>query len=207
MNQASSTAHLIESDSPALAGLLRRTVANDYSLLAVIYQLAAGNCSSDQPEIRREPGVSFNPRSARICQIAISDGQLRAPTEIAAVMLSCCAIGSLSGEILQILPPDFSQALETAQAVHELLGLQLLDPSNVVITIAQSHLLDAARHLHMRTTDLATNEAAYATLVTAAEVINSRYKNSLLSRKIELSLSRALPLIRLDPQRGHLNVQ
>lgn len=120
-------------DSPQLAGHLRRFFSEmDRQALADIYK-DVWKCGGCLDEVLREPGVSFNPKPARLCCLLIQEGDVRDAELLSITLLSCVPRNSPK------LIPDSASAIRCRQTPID----TRLEPLYVV------HDIDILRHAHM----------------------------------------------------------
>ena len=139
-------------DSPALAQALRRASFSqlERSWLADLYTLTAIHGGLEEPELRREPGVRYNPRPARLCQLLLQEGKVRQAEELAAAILLCsdreldCRSPSAQTRSASSLRQEVRGVLTSKNAARASLPGQ---------RIALASALDTSRHLHMRELD------------------------------------------------------
>jgi len=152
MAQIEQTHHIgeLRSDSPGLyRTLLRRMGKEGFARVERAYAEAARCGALEEAPVLRDPGASFNPKPARICQILVAELSEFRELVLSASMLSC-----VSPE--KMVPiPLLSEEQAVALLVHEWLsGKHRRSTSVVVERISLALKLDQLRHLHMTGLDL-----------------------------------------------------
>lgn len=127
----------IQKDSPQLNGLFGRTFSpDDANLLRIAYQTAWEFGGTEHPQLIREPGVSFNPRSARVASLLIQEGGVTNLEVLSAAILGCA-----SHIPLNKVPENIRQLFLAVQ--------NGADQSLETELIFAARQLDTLRHLHM----------------------------------------------------------
>ena len=114
-------------DEPAL-----QVLTDDYDRVVA----AGGN---DEEGIKREEGVSFNRRIARILSLVTKEGGCRNLSDLRVAMYACATRD-------EIVPDEevLAAKVRQARAVFE-----VERPEGVAATVAAAIILDAVRHMHM----------------------------------------------------------
>jgi hypothetical protein len=148
--------------------------------LSTAYRFSFENGGTNEQPIKREEGVSFNPRPARICQILLQDAQERDLQALCAALLVTLA------RIETVPPEELQQALEVAQNARRFLS-ERTQVDACAERVALSYHLDNLRHLHM--TDLPL-ESPRAALQRTSEILSriQHEQNGRLSEMIKTSL-------------------
>lgn len=135
--------------APGLFGRLSRIMSpEDLSLLDSGFLVASNQGALLEPHLTREPGASFNPYPARICEILAKESGVKDTRTLLAAMFSCALINSTS-----VVAEDFAEALELATAVSKsFINRVAITSDQSAINILNALVLDHLRHLHM--TDL-----------------------------------------------------
>lgn len=146
---------ILRIDAPKLFRELQRRLAGQ-SLIEIeqLYKkLGELGCLNDQP-IKREKGVSFNPRPARICQILISEVHEDKFNMFAAAHLMCANPDiTIEGYKDAQLIVDQARSLLTIQSPSLMREFSMLSER-----IALAWRLDELRHIHMSEIDSAKIE-------------------------------------------------
>ncbi|MBL7661351.1 hypothetical protein JNK13_01230 [bacterium] len=135
---------ILAQSSPHLDGVFRRLQKyspQELELLKTAYQTAILNHGAVEPDFSRDPGVSFNPRPARISLILINTVDISDLQSICAGMLAC--IPNLDS--VDKLPQRLSDAAAIAQA-SQLPATAIKLPEALIINAAL--FLDRARQSH-----------------------------------------------------------
>jgi hypothetical protein len=126
----------------------RMTISNVFEALATGGLL-------EHPGIKREVGVSFNPRPARLLEILLREYQTLTPEQMTATLLTvlieppCSDLSIISGL------PNLDSTEPMARAIilfEQNLGERPLEAKNIPIAMARS--LDILRHGHMSNLEL-----------------------------------------------------
>ena len=152
--------------SPHLFGVTERIWPKDTGALAIIalaFHWIIEREGESELDFEREPGVSFNPRPARVGLILINDAKVESAAQVASGILATATAGdtitTLSAHAATELFPR--NILELAQ-LAQLPTSALLDPlpaeampalAAPAATIACAIFLDRARQLHRMTAE------------------------------------------------------
>ncbi len=145
----------IEKYSPRLRGSLQRKVPSvDLKLIEDCFALAINNGGLLELDYKREEGMSFNPRPARIACILIEDAGARSTNAIAAGIVSTVWY-SLSAKEQDALPDSLRRTAElsAADCPSKLEQLEKAEQHEVRLIQLCSYL-DRARHLHLADTNV-----------------------------------------------------
>lgn len=106
----------LSKDSPQLFGLLKRHFPDHLGLLCQIFKecFERGGCADSL--IKREVGVSFNPRAARLATILIQDGKVLERDLVGTVMQMAISPAEQNARLLPIL--QLVQDIDTLRHLH-----------------------------------------------------------------------------------------
>ena len=154
----------LSKDSPSLYSHLRRHFSPaELELGESIYSLCFNHSGPEFPEVSREPGMSFNPRPARVAEIILKEAGIKD------IKLAYSAMLSLVPENKRT---DFQGIFQTSPAVD--------------LAIA----LDDLRHFHMRKDRLLTAEGNERFKAVLSQPIAQELSG--LHAKVSLAYSRLL---------------
>jgi len=133
--------------SPHLNGMLRRSGVREVDWIDRAFAFSMDNGGWLELDFDREPGVSFNPRPARIGLILLNDAKVTDGVALTAgVLATAHADLELIRETLPELPPSIAELAILAQAEPEQLEAMEDEAAG---TIAATLHLDRARHRHL----------------------------------------------------------
>ncbi len=176
-------------DSPGVWDLIQRSIEISFHAeILSAYTLACRHGALSEWPVKREVGVSYNPRPARLMHILLQEAKERNGVIIAAAPLTCAE--NLSTISIDSLSDQLRPSFELAQEVADEVCL----PSQNVTRLVLSKLIDDIRHLHM-THFTASEQREYATrtqqkLLTLPEASKEERLSSLLVAALERTLRR-----------------
>jgi hypothetical protein len=140
---------LLERESQTAFGALSRSALSlaDKERVITIYKLAAQSGAQSEYPIHREPGVTFNPRPARILLLLLKEGRCSYGRLVSAAPLVTLPVASIT---------SIKELIETPEGILARDAHISPDSSPEAATLALTLALDAIRHLHM--TILSTEE-------------------------------------------------
>lgn len=130
----------VETRSPHFVGIVRRHFsAEESSCLIATLAFALARGGEEEVGFRRDAGVSYNPRPARVAEILIGDGAERDSSVVSAGIVACSDA-----------PTEYGDAAVRALAVLALGPLEALIASDIrgAVAVRAALGLDFARHLH-----------------------------------------------------------
>lgn len=133
-------------DAPAFHGALCRALTVDQiGVLVELYRAITERCGFDDADIVREPGVSFNPKPARVCQILMKNFGLYEAVVIGAGIVA--AGGPRGVMATHERFPEQATLADEALRVEAELPTSLAPFASTGIFLAC--LIDRCRHLHL----------------------------------------------------------
>ncbi len=141
LNQLHSFAPGIESQFQRIFG----DRSPEFLLLTDIFNFSFNNGGNEDELVPREPGVSFNPKAARIAQQLITSADERSPLTLGAAMLF------VASSELKNQAPQYERFAPIVEATDAIFQCRTESAAPEAIAIAQTAALDDVRHLHLST--------------------------------------------------------
>jgi hypothetical protein len=142
MNKSNKISVVSANAPKVFAALARFLTEPQLAALAEEYLYCAEHGGNAEPGIVREPGVSFNPRQARVLSLLVTDGGVRDVFILRAVLYAACLVKKCS----EVVAYDFLVPEDLRTLVLAVVQGDFSLPS--VALIRGVIELDGLRHLH-----------------------------------------------------------
>ena len=137
----------LKHDSPGLLGLVRQFLREDeVKQLAEVYCEACRCGALNESSVVRQPGISYNPRPARICQILINECSEKGLRVLGAAMYACAARNGESGSAFV---EEWQIASRVRMEISNYRDGHRFELTEVEEAIFLAVKLDELRHMHM----------------------------------------------------------